>query len=44
MGTVIEGPGEFLHGRLDRHQRRKATLTEQLLADSEIKQVRPGMW
>jgi hypothetical protein len=39
MGTVIEGPTEFYSGRLDAKQRRKATLTEQLLADPEVTEV-----
>jgi hypothetical protein len=39
MGTVIEGPTEFYSGRLNASQRRKATITDQLLADPEVTQV-----
>lgn len=40
MGTVIEGPADYYSGRLAKAQRRKATLTEQLLADVDVSQVR----
>lgn len=39
FGTVVEGPQDFYGGRLDRAQRRKTTLTEQLLADSDVTHV-----
>ena len=39
MGTVIDGPADFYSGRLPKAQRKKATLTDQLLADSDISQV-----
>ncbi|KAL6761813.1 Fcf2 pre-rRNA processing-domain-containing protein [Haematococcus lacustris] len=35
-GTVVEGPADYYSGRLAAVQRRKATLTEQLLADAEL--------
>ena len=36
---MVEGPGESYSSRLDKAQRRKATLTDQLLADSQVTQV-----
>jgi hypothetical protein len=39
IGTVVEGPGESKSNRLEKAQRRKATLTDQLLADSQVTQV-----
>jgi len=40
MGTVIESPADFYSGRLDKKQRKKATLTDQLLADADVSQSR----
>lgn len=40
MGTVVANPADFYSGRMEKAQRKKATLTDQLLADSEISQVR----
>ncbi len=37
---MVEAPHEYYSGRLEATQRRKATLTEQLLVDSDITQVR----
>jgi Fcf2 pre-rRNA processing len=39
MGTLVEGTGEFYSGRLTRRER-KATLTEELLADVKLAQER----
>jgi len=36
MGTVVEGAADYYGGRLEAKQRRKATLTDQLLADSDV--------
>jgi len=40
LGTVVEGATEYYSGRLDGKQRRKATLSEQLLADPSITKSR----
>ena len=41
MGTVVDSALDFYGGRLTKSQR-KATLTEQMLADVEVTQVRRG--
>lgn len=42
MGTVVEGAADFYGGRLEAKQRRKRTLTDQLLADGDLHQVGAG--
>lgn len=39
MGTIVDNPLDFYGGRLSR-TKRKATLTEQLLADSQLTTTR----
>ena len=39
MGTLVEGAGEYYSGRLTRRER-KATMTEELLADVKLARER----
>ena len=39
MGTVVDGPADYYSGRMDKAQRKKSTLTDQLLADTDVSNV-----